>query len=144
MKALLVLVIICVIYYQVYHRFPEYLSQKTHIYLGVFTICYLIIYYVLNYQRGFALKVMTNMNDVNNKPLYDFDGQHYKDNQKELLKNNLAIKQDWRCINCHNPILQKDFNTYKLNYIKPLQYGGENNINNLGMSCSTCNAFRPY
>ena len=31
-----------------------------------------------------------------------------------------------------------------MNYIKPLQYGGENDINNLGLSCSTCNAFKPY
>jgi len=67
-----------------------------------------------------------------------------KENQMDLLKNNLAMRQGFRCINCQNPILQKDFNTYKINYIKPLQFGGENNINNLGVSCSTCNAFRPY
>ena len=54
------------------------------------------------------------------------------------------MRQGYRCINCQNPILQKDFNSYKINYIKPLQFGGENIINNLGVSCSTCNAFRPY
>ena len=144
MKALLVLLIIIFIYYQVYYRFPEYLSTKTHIYLGVFTVCYLILYYVLNYQRGFAYQVMNNMDVASNKPLYDFNSVYYKDNQMDLLKNNLAMKQGWRCINCQNPILQKDFNTYQMNYIKPLQYGGENNINNLGLSCSTCNAFRPF
>ena len=144
MKALLVLLIIIFIYYQVYYRFPEYLSTKTHIYLGVFTVCYLILYYVLNYQRGFAYQVMSNMDTASNKPLYDFNSVYYKDNQMDLLKNNLAMKQGWRCINCQNPILQKDFNTYQMNYIKPLQYGGENNINNLGLSCSTCNAFRPF
>ena len=37
MKALLVLIVILFAYYQVYYRFPEYVSNKTHIYLGVFT-----------------------------------------------------------------------------------------------------------
>ena len=144
MKALLVLIIILFAYYQVYYRFPEYLSTKTHIYLGVFTVGYLVIYYILNYQRGFAFKLFNHMHEVDNKPLYDFDGRYYKQNQMEILKNNLAIKQGWRCINCQNPILQKDFDTYKMDYIKPLKYGGANSIDNIGVSCSTCNAFKPY
>ena len=144
MNSLIILAISIFVYVQIYYRFPEYLSNKTHIYFGIFVFGFCVIYYVLNYQRGFAFKVMNNINEANNKPLYDFEGQYYKNNQKDLLKNNLAMKQGWRCINCHNPILQKDFNTYQINYSKPLKYGGENNINNLGLSCTTCNTFRPY
>ena len=63
MKALLVLIVILFAYYQVYYNFPNYVSTKTHIYLGVFTIGYLVIYYVLNYQRGFAYKVFNHMRE---------------------------------------------------------------------------------
>ena len=31
----------------------------------------------------------------NKQPLYDFQGIHYKNNQMDLLKNNLAMKQGW-------------------------------------------------
>lgn len=144
MKAILVLLIILFIYYQIYYRFPDYLSTKTHIYLGVFTVGYLIIFYVLNYQRDLAFNIFNNMQSASDKPLYDFNSLRYKENQMDNFKNTLAMRQGWRCINCQNPILQKDFDSYKINYIKPLQFGGENNINNLGLSCSTCNTFRPY
>jgi len=144
MNSLIILIIIIFIYVQIYYRLPEYLSNKTHIYFSIFVTGYLIIYYVLNYQKDFAHKVLNNMNDASNKPLYDFNGQYYKNNQTDILKVNLANKQGWRCANCQNTILQKDLNFYKMNYLKPLQYGGENNINNLGLSCTTCNTFRPY
>ena len=144
MNSLIILAIIIFVYVQIYYRLPEYLSNKTHIYFGVFVTGFIIIYYVLNYQKVFAHKVFNNMNDASNKPLYDFQGQYYKNNQQDILKVNLANKQGWRCANCQNPILQKDLNFYKMNYLKPLQYGGENNINNLGLSCTTCNTFRPY
>ncbi len=144
MKALLCLGVIGFFYYFIYDRFPYIFSLSIHLYMLGFIVIYLIMYYVLTYQRGFAYEVMSNMNTASNKPLYDINSLTNKENQMDLLKNNLAMRQGFRCINCQNPILQKDFNTYKINYIKPLQFGGENNINNLGVSCSTCNAFRPY
>ena len=144
MKALLCLGVIVFFYYFIYDRFPYIFSLSIHLYMLGFIVIYLIMYYVLTYQRGFAYEVMSNMNTASNKPLYDINSLSNKENQMDLLKNNLAMRQGYRCINCQNPILQKDFNTYKINYIKPLQFGGENNINNLGVSCSTCNAFRPY
>ena len=144
MKAILFLLIILFIYYQVYYRFPHYVSTKTHIYLGVFTVGYLILYYILNYQRVFAYNVLKNMDSASNKPLYDINSLYSKENKVDMLKNHLANKQGMRCINCQNPILQNDLNMYKINYIKPLEYGGYNNIHNLGLSCSTCNAFRPF
>ena len=144
MKALLCLGVIVFFYYFIYDRFPYIFSLSIHLYMLGFIVIYLIMYYVLTYQRGFAYEVMSNMNTASNKPLYDINSLSNKENQMDLLKNNLAMRQGYRCINCQNPILQKDFNSYKINYIKPLQFGGENNINNLGVSCSTCNAFRPY
>ena len=144
MKALLCLGVIGFFYYFIYDRFPYIFSLSIHLYMLGFIVIYLIMYYVLTYQRGFAYEVMSNMNTASNKPLYDINSLTNKENQMDLLKNNLAMRQGFRCINCQNPILQKDFKKYKINYIKPLQFGGENNINNLGVSCSTCNAFRPY
>lgn len=144
MKALLCLGVIVFFYYFIYDRFPYVFSLSIHLYMLGFIVIYLILYYILSYQREFAYEVMSNMNTASNKPLYDINSLTNKENQMDLLKNNLAMRQGYRCINCQNPILQKDFNTYKINYIKPLQFGGENNINNLGVSCSTCNAFRPY
>ena len=144
MKALLFLALLIFIYYQIYYRFPFFIPLSYHIYFGIFIILYLLVYYILTYQRNFAVKIMTNMNEASNKPLYDFKGKYYKDNQTNLLKNNLAMKQGWRCLNCQNPILNKDISNYHINYIKPLQFGGENNINNIGISCSTCNSFKPY
>ena len=144
MKALLCLGVIVFFYYFIYDRFPYIFSLLIHLYMLGFIIIYLRMYYILTYQRQFAYDVMNNMNTASNKPLYDINSLTNKENQMDLLKNNLAMRQGFRCINCQNPILQKDFSSYKINYIKPLQFGGENNINNLGVSCSTCNAFRPY
>lgn len=87
---------------------------------------------------------MKNIKEVNEKPLYDMESIIYKDNQMIGLKSNLAMRQGWRCINCQNPLLQKDMYEYTIDYIKPLQFGGENDINNMGISCKGCSSFRPY
>ena len=106
---ILILIVILFVYYQVYYRFPDYVSTKTHIYLGVFTIGYLAIYYILNYQRGFAYKLFNHMQDVDNKPLYDFQGKYYKQNQQELLKQNIAIKQRVEMYKLSKPYFTKRF-----------------------------------
>ena len=31
-----------------------------------------------------------------------------------------------------------------IHYIKPLQFGGKNDVTNLGLKCSTCSTFSPY
>ena len=78
------------------------------------------------------------------KPLYDIESTTYKENQMQGIKYNLAMRQGWRCIKCRNPILQKDVHNYKLHYITPLQYGGKNDINNIGILCQTCSTFSPF
>ena len=143
-KSLIILVSIIGIYYYLFKKFPEKFTNKEHIYFGIFCIIYLIIFYLLNHQQMFVYKVVKNMKDAEEKPLYDINNNFYKENQMVGLKNNLAMRQGWRCLTCRNPILQKDIYTCKMNYIKPLQFGGENSVNNLGIKCNTCSECSPY
>ena len=98
----------------------------------------------MNYQNKFVYNVVKTIKDIDEQPLYDKNSIIFKQNQMEGLKYNLAMRQGWRCIHCQNPILQKDIHNYKINYIKPLQFGGENSIHNLGMKCNVCSSFSPY
>ena len=88
--------------------------------------------------------MLKNIKEVDEKPLYDINSSIYKETQMEGLKNNLAMRQGWRCMSCQNPILQKDIHNCSINYIKPLNFGGENNIHNLGISCNNCSNFIQY
>lgn len=144
MKSLIFLIILITIYYQINKRYPEKLSCKNHIYFGVFCTIYILLFYILKYQKYFVYKVLKSVKDVNEKPLYDVDSLVYKETQMMGLKNNLAMRQGWRCISCQNPLLQKDLHLSKINYITPLQFGGMNHINNLGITCKTCSNFIQY
>jgi hypothetical protein len=98
----------------------------------------------MNHQKLFVYRVVKNMKDAEEKPLYDINNTFYKENQMVGLKNNLAMRQGWRCLTCKNPILQKDIYSCKMNYIKPLQFGGINHINNIGMYCPSCSTFTQF
>tara|TARA_Y100000590_G_C15691571_1_gene1003573 strand:+ start:1225 stop:1521 length:297 start_codon:yes stop_codon:yes gene_type:complete len=98
----------------------------------------------MNYQTNFVYNVVKTIRDIDEQPLYDTNSILYQQNQMEGLKYNLAMKQGWRCMHCQNPILQKEIHNYKINYIKPLQFGGQNNIHNLGIKCNVCSTFSPY
>lgn len=144
MKALIFLILLITIYYQINKRFPGKLSIKNHIYFTIFCSIYLIILYLLKKQKYFVYKVFKNIKDVDEKPLYDINSLVYKETQMTGLKNNLCMRQGWRCMSCQNPILQKDLHLCTINYIKPLQFGGVNDITNLGVSCGTCSNFIQY
>ena len=144
MKAIIFLTILITIYYQICKRYPEKLTNKNHIYFGIFCVIYLAILYLMKYQKIFIYRVFKSIKDVDEKSLYDVNSIIYKENQMVGLKNNLAMRQGWRCISCQNPILQKDLHVCTINYIKPLQFGGTNDINNLGVSCGTCSNFIQY
>jgi hypothetical protein len=144
MKYIIILCIIIAIYYQIYKRYPEYLESKHHFYFTTFIVSYILFYYFMSYQKTFVYNVFKNVKDIDERPLYDLNSIVYKQNQMDGLRYNLAMRQGWRCLHCHNPILQKDIYDYKIHYIKPLQFGGENNINNLGIKCKTCSEFSPY
>ena len=141
MKSLIFLIIIIIIYYQINKRFPSKLTKKNHMYFIIFCIFYSLIFYSMKYQKPFVYKVMKNIKDVNEQPLYDTESLIYKESQREGLKNHLVMRQGWRCMSCQNPLLQKDLHSTSINYIKPLQFGGENNIKNLGVTCNTCSKF---
>ena len=144
MKALFFLGILIFIYYQINRWFPFDIPWNYHIYFYIFIGIYLLILYLMNFQQSFVYKMMKNVQDTHNKPLYYIDSLSYKENQMNGLKYNLAMKQGWRCMHCQNPILQQDINKHNLHYMKPLQFGGENNIHNLGLKCQTCSTFSPY
>ena len=144
MKYIIILCIIIAIYYQTYKRWPESLQPKHHLYFTTFIVCYIVFYYFMSFQRNFVYNVMKSVKDVDEKPLYDKNSLVYRQNQMDGLRYNLAMRQGWRWLHCQNPILPKDIYDHKIHYIKPLQFGGENNINNLGIKCKTCSAFSPY
>ena len=144
MKSIIFLAVIFTIYYQVNKRYPEKLTKKNHIYFGIFCAIYLTILYLFKYQKIFVYRIFKSIKDVDEKPLYDMNSVIYKENQMVGLKNNLSMRQGWRCISCQNPILQKDLHLCSINYIKPLQFGGKNDISNLSVSCGTCSNFVQY
>lgn len=143
MKSIIFLLIIIAIYYQIYKRYPEYISKKRNIYFVSFVILYLTFLYFMRYQKGFVYKVAKNIKE-SEKPLYDVNSLTFKKTQMEGFKNHLALRQGWRCIHCHNPIIQKDMHLYKMDYIVPLNYGGRNDTTNLGIMCYKCSTFRPF
>ena len=144
MKYIIILCILIAIYYQIYKRCPEHFTNQNHLYFGSFVTGYIILYYLMSFQRGFVYNVVKSVKNIDERPLYDKNSIVFKNNQMDGLKYNLAMRQGWRCLHCQNPILQKDIHNHKLHYIKPLQFGGENNINNLGMKCDSCSSFSPY
>ncbi len=143
-KSLIFLLSIIGIYYFLFKKYPENFTNKIHIYFSLFCIGYLIIFYLLNHQKLFVYKVVKNMKEAEEKPLYDINNSFYKENQMVGLKNNLAMRQGWRCMACKNPVLQKDVHACKMNYIKPLEFGGENHVNNLGIYCPSCSTFTQF
>ena len=140
MKLLIFLLIIIFIYYQLnkYYLFEIFY----HYYFAAFILISLLFYYMMNHQQLYMYKFMKNINDSHNKPLYDIESTSYKNNQIQGYKYNLAMKTGWRCMTCQNPILQKDINKHNINYIQPLQFGGQNNIDNLALQCPSCNNFK--
>ena len=144
MKYIIILAVIIAIYYQIYKRWSEKFTNQHHMYFGVFVSGYIVFYYLMSFQRQFVYNIMKSVKNADEQPLYDKNSIVFKQNQMDGLKYNLAMRQGWRCLHCQNPILQKDIYNHKLHYIKPLQFGGENNINNLGIKCDTFSTFSPY
>jgi len=143
-KSIIFLLIIISGYYFLFKKFPEKFTNKEHIYFVFFCFVYLTLFYLLNYQQKFVYRVVKNMKDAEEKPLYDINNDFYKENQMIGMKNNLAMRQGWRCLTCKNPILQKDIYRCKLNYVVPLQFGGENHVSNLAVYCPSCSTFTQF
>tara|TARA_Y100000389_G_scaffold203148_1_gene250637 strand:+ start:1152 stop:1586 length:435 start_codon:yes stop_codon:yes gene_type:complete len=144
MKTLIFLGILIFIYYQLFKHYPEKFKNEHHIYFGIFVSGYLMLYYLMTFQKNFVYTVFKNIKDIDEKSLYDFNSITYKENQMNGMKYNLAMKQGWRCLQCQNPILQKDIHNHSVTYITPLQFGGKNSIHNMGIKCDRCTSFSPY
>ena len=144
MNSLIFLSVICTIYYCIYRWYPEYLEEKYHYYFGGFVTIYLLIIYMFTYENEFMYKIFKNVYDTSRQPLYSFNAHHsnaelYKSlNPNEDIKSLLAQKQNSRCAQCHNIIMNKDLHYYKLKYLVPLQQGGPNDVSNLGIVCPNC------
>lgn len=146
MKSLILLAVICFVYYQVYKKYQLEMPQKYHIYFGIFVGCYLLLYYLMTFEKPFVYKVFSSVHDIEHRPLYDIQTQSYSNNinNNYVLKNNLALRQGYRCIGCQNPILQQDIDRHELKYFKPLEYGGQPTMDNLCLKCPSCSEFSNY
>ena len=141
MNSLILLAVICFVYYQVYKRYQLEMPEKYNIYFGVFVGCYLLLYYLMVFQKHFVYKIFTSVKDVDNRQLYDIQSQMYSENTGQVLKNNLALRQGFRCNGCQNPILQNDIPAHSVTHLKPLEYGGQNTMDNLCLKCPRCTTF---
>ena len=145
MNSLILLAVICFVYYQIYKRYQLEMPEKYNIYFGIFVGCYLLLYYLMEFQKPFIYKIFSSVHNVD-RPLYDIQTQSYNNsmNNQYVLKNNLALRQGFRCIGCQNPILQQDVDKHQLQYFKPLEYGGQSTMDNLCLKCPSCSAFSQY
>ena len=151
MKALIFIALIIGIYVFVYRKGYYVFTIRENVYFGIFVVGYIVIYYLLSYQKQFVYKLLTNVNHTDRFSKYDIQDlsvRDYENPQKKQitvdpmnLKYLLASKQNWRCMSCSNPILQKDLHHYDLDYKVPKQYGGTNTFYNMGLKCSVCKTF---
>ena len=71
MHALITLSIIIWIYYVLYRREFYVFTTKNHLYFAGFVIIYLIIYYLMKYQKTFIYKLFSNMKHTENIKVQD-------------------------------------------------------------------------
>ena len=145
MNALLTLLIICTVYYIGYRYWPDRYEQKYHIYFGIFVSIYLVLYYFLVFETDFSRKMLRNIHESTQQPLYTFNAQqsnadlYYTQNPNADIKERLLMMQGSRCQKCHNYIVnvQEGLLSYKI----PLQSGGSNDPSNLSVICPGCHMF---
>lgn len=147
MNSIIFLILILAVYYYIYNNHYEKLEEKYHYYFYIFIGIYLIILYIYHFETYFFYKILKNIYDANNTPLYSFNSmnsnaelfqsQYPNFNIKETLLN----KQMGRCYACSNFIMKDDLHQSKLKYKTNLSDGGNNDIHNLGLVCNHCFSF---
>ena len=152
MNSIIFLITILSIYYYVYQNYYDRFEEKYHYYFYGAIAVYLVILYVYHFEYEFFYKLLKNVYDTNRQPLYTFDSmnsnaelfqsQHPSTGANPLMgfniKETLLKKQNGRCYSCSNFILDNDLESTKLKYKNPLQNGGQNNIENIGLVCGQC------
>ena len=92
-KSVIFLIIVIIIYYLLNNYFPERFTNRGHIYFIVICSIYTLIIYLMNYEKGFVYKILKNVKDIDERPLYNMDHIMYMNNGVDKLKNNIAIRQ---------------------------------------------------
>ena len=150
MNGIIFLIIILAIYYYIYNNHYEYFEEKYHYYFYIFVGVYIVILYIYHFEYEFFYKLLKNIYDVNNTPLYTFDSMNsnaelfsIQDSfEKFNIKETLLQKQSGRCYACSNFIMKNDLESTKLKYKRDLRNGGQNNIENIGLVCNQCYEFQ--
>lgn len=147
MNGIIFLIILLAIYYYIYNNHYDRFEEKYHYYFYGFIVIYLIILYIYHFEYGFFYRIMKNIYDVNNTPLYSFNSMN---SNAELfqsqypnfnIKETLLQKQNGRCYACSNFIMKDDLQNTKLKYKVDLMNGGQNNIENICLVCPQCFTF---
>lgn len=139
MKYLFCILITIPIYLLLHHHYPDRFEDKYHYYFTGFILTNLVIIYLFTYETLFIYKLLNNV--------YYSEKPETKINligvdQNQLLKSQISMNQNNQCFNCHNPIFSQDLYIYKLQYIQPIQSGGNNDVNNLKLICPSCFSFQ--
>ena len=148
MNSIIFLITILAIYYYIYQNYYDRFEEKYHYYFYGLIGVYLVILYIYHFEYEFFYRLLKNVYDTNQQPLYTFnsmnsnaelfESQHANFNIKETLLQ----KQSGRCYACSNFIMNNDLHHTKLKYKNPLQNGGQNNVENIGLVCPQCFGFR--
>jgi hypothetical protein len=148
MNSIIFLSVILAIYYYIYNNYYDRFEEKYHYYYYGFVGVYVVILYIYHFEYEFFYRLLKNVYDTNQQPLYTFnsmnsnaelfESQHPNFNIKETLLQ----KQSGRCYACSNFILQDDLHHTKLKYKTSLQNGGQNHVENIGLVCSQCFGFQ--
>ena len=144
MNSIIFLIIILSIYYYIYQNYYDRFEEKYHYYFYGFIAIYIVLLYIYHFEYSFFYRILKNVYDVNNTPLYSFNSmnsnaelfqsQYPNFNIKETLLN----KQNGRCYACSNFIMKEDLQYSKLKYKNDLRNGGQNSIENIGLVCNEC------
>jgi len=147
MNSIIFLILLLAIYYYIYQNYYDRFEEKYHYYFYGFIGVYVVILYIYHFEYEFFYKILKNIYDTNNTPLYTFnsmnsnaqlfESQYPNFNIKETLLN----KQGGRCYACSNFIMKDDLHHSKLKYKRDLRNGGQNNIENIGLVCNGCYEF---
>ena len=154
MNSIICLTIILAIYYYIYQNYYDRFEEKYHYYFYGFIAIYIVLLYIYHFEYSFFYRILKNVYDVNNTPLYSFNSMN---SNAELfqsqypnssgtenpfegfnLKETLLNKQNGRCYACSNFIMKENLQYSKLKYKNDLRNGGQNRIENIGLVCNGC------
>ena len=148
MNSIIFLVVILAIYYYIYTRYYDRFDEKYHYYFYGSVVIYLVILYIYHFEYEFFYRLLKNVHDTNNQPLYTFNSMNSNAELFESqypnfgIKETLLQKQSGRCYACSNFIMNNDLHNCKLKYKTDLRNGGQNNIENIGLVCPHCFGFQ--